>query len=113
MISDIQVINHNYIIRIVVFSVFLFKNLKNNVELYESEVRNFLKNRISADFKIQQFSDISQIDRRDMAIDRILKDDQKSDITSLIVVTIKTSLKEVNIQVDLDNEEKYDLFLMG
>ncbi len=114
MSIDIHIINHNYIVRLVIFSVLLFKNLKGNIVSYESEVKKFLNKRIpDIDFKIYFFSDISLSDKRDMTIDRILNEDPRSDLTSLVVVNIKTSLKEVNIQLDLDNEEKYELFLKG
>ncbi len=111
---DIQTINLNYIVRIIILSLFIFKSDKLNLDLYESKVKKFLNKRASnIYFKISNFSDIPTSDKREMKIDSILDSDPRSDLSNLIVVNIKTALKEVYIQIDLGNEEKYNLFLYG
>lgn len=111
---DFQKINHNYIIRTVIFSAFLYKSDLKNKEIYQSNIQKFISNKlpkinISIIFPI----DISKDESRNLILDKILYDSEESNISKLIVLTFKTPLKEVSIQIDLDNQEKYELFLYG
>ena len=49
---DYQKIHHNFITRIVIFSVFLYKNLRRQEKVYENSVRSFLRKRISQDIEL-------------------------------------------------------------
>jgi hypothetical protein len=113
MSLDINTIQHNYIIRMVVFSLFLHKGDLNDRELFTKRVQNFLKTKIPSilsSLKIS-FPPISKEDRRLMVIDKILYEDQN--LLDLVVVTFSTPLKLVNLQVDLSDWEKWESFLNG
>lgn len=97
--------------RIVIFSIFLYKGDISNRELYDRKVQRFLKSKIPSilsTFKIS-FPLISKEDRRLMSIDKILYDDKN--LLDLIVVTFSTPLKSVNLQIDLSDEDKWEIFL--
>lgn len=110
---DLNTIQHNYIIRIVVFSIFLHKNDIGNKDLFVRNVERFLTSKIPSilsSFKIS-FPPISKEDRRLMVIDKILYDDKN--LLDLIVVSFSTPLKLVNLQIDISDEEKWENFLLG
>jgi len=53
---------------------------------------------------------MSKEDQRESLIDGILNDDNISYL-NLVVVQFKTSYKSVSLQIDLNQEDKYDQYL--
>lgn len=110
---DINTIQHNYIMRMVVFSIFLHKVNINDRELFVKKVQRFLKSRIPSvlsSLKIS-FPPISKEDKRVMVIDKILYEDKN--LLDFVVVSFSTPLKMVNLQIDISDEEKWENFLIG
>ena len=109
---DIQQINHNYVTRMVIFSVFLFKNHRKEEKAYQIMITNFLRRKVGykIDLKIECGPKFSLEDQRELVIENLLNDEE-FDHMKLVVATFKTALKEVNIQIDLNKEEKYEHYL--
>ena len=110
---DAQIINHNYVTRMVVFSIFLFKNYRKEEAVYFQMINNFLKKKIGykIDLSIECGPKFALEDSRDILIENILNDDDDFDHMNLVVATFKTALKEVNMQIDLNKEDKYENYL--
>lgn len=109
---DAQLINHNFVIRMVIFAVFLFKNYRKEELIYSGMINNFLKKKISLkiNLTIECGPKLAIKDSRDILIENILNEED-FDHMNLVVATFKTGLKEVNIQIDLNREEKYENYL--
>jgi hypothetical protein len=109
---DVQLINHNYITRIVIFSVFLFKKYRKDEKIYEKMVSNFIfkKTRYSINIKLETGPKFPLEEQRNILLDSLLNDDDIYNL-NLIVVHYKTPLKEVSMQIDLNNKYKYEEYL--
>jgi hypothetical protein len=109
---DINEIYHQYIIRIVIFSLFLYKRHIKQTNIYKLSVLNFTKRRIP--WKINLIIDtglrLSKEDEREIALEEILNN-VESDYLSIVTVTFTTPLKEVTMEIDLKDESKYQNFL--
>lgn len=110
---DYQKIYHNFITRLVIFSVFLYKDLRREEEIYNQAVLSFLKKRIPHDINLylEVGPKMTKEEERDLAISIILDNEEEKGILNLVVIKFKTGLKEVTLQVDLDKEEKYENYL--
>jgi len=109
---DVQQINHNHITRMVIFSIFLFKKYRKEENVYYQMINNFLRRKVgySIDLKIECGPKFSIEDQRELVIDNLLNQEE-FDHMNLVVAQFKTALKEVNIQIDLNQEEKYESYL--
>jgi len=109
---DVQEIKHNYIVRMVIFSVFLFKQYRKEERVYLQMISNFLRRKVgySIELSIECGPKMSKEDQRESLIDGILNDDNISYL-NLVVVQFKTSYKSVSLQIDLNQEDKYDQYL--
>lgn len=108
---DFQEINHNYITRLVVFSIFLFKEKRRVEPEYFYLINNFLKKRVGdIGLHIEVGPKMDLEDQRDKRIESLL-DDTDSDFLNLVVVQFKTGLKEVVLQINLNHEDRYESYL--
>jgi len=107
---EINEIYHNYIIRIVIFSLFTYKGLLRQPQVYKQSVHSFTKKRIP--WKINLFIDtgpnISLQEEREILINELLYGVENE---KKVRVTFTTPLKEITIEVDLRDESKYERFL--
>ncbi len=111
---DIQKINNNYIIRMVVFAAFLYKSDIKDHSTYKKNIQEFILKKIhNINLRIHFPIDIPKEESRNIILDKILYDSDESNLSELVVFRFKTSEKEVNLQIDLGNQEKYELFLYG
>jgi hypothetical protein len=96
----------------VIFSIFLFKKYRKEENVYNQMINNFLRRKIgySIDLKIECGPKFSLEDQRELVIENILNDED-FDHMNLIVAQFKTALKEVNMQINLNKEEKYEHYL--
>ncbi len=111
---DVQRINHNYVTRMVIYAIFLFKNYRKDENAYHQMILNFVRRKIgyNIDLKIEVGPKLSLEDQRESVIDNLLND-VDVDLMNLVVVKFKTGDKEANIQINLNNEEKYEEYLYG
>jgi len=102
---DIQIINHNYIQRLLIFSVFLYKRYRGQPEIYYYHIQGFLDKKLP--FKVDYQMDIPLLsleDRRDLSLNSILGEEVEP---YLINIHFKTGWKDSTIYVDLNKEEEY------
>jgi hypothetical protein len=109
---DINEIYHNYIIKIVIFALFLYKRQIRQPNVYKVSVMRFTIKRLP--WKINLVIDtgikLDKEDERDLIIDEILNGIE-SDYLSTVTVTFTTPLKETTMLIDLSDERKYEEYL--
>jgi hypothetical protein len=109
---DINEIYHNYIIKIVIFALFLYKRQIRQPNVYKISVMRFTIKRLP--WKINLIIDtgikLNKEDERDLIIDEILNGIE-SDYLSTVTVTFTTPLKETTMLIDLSDERKYEEYL--
>lgn len=109
---EINEIYHNYIIKIVIFAVFLYKNMIRQPSTYKLTVLSFVKKRIpwNINLKIDTGIRLDKDEEREIILKELL-DDIKSDYLTNVVVTFNTPIKEVTMDIDLSDENKYEDYL--
>lgn len=109
---DINEIYHNYIVRVVIFSLFTFKRQIRQPNVYKLSVLSFIKKRLP--WKINLVIDtgikLTKEDERDIILQEIL-DGIETNYLSIISVTFTTPLKETTMSIDLKDEKKYEEYL--
>jgi hypothetical protein len=109
---DINEVYHNYIVRIVIFALFTFKRQIRQPNVYKISVIYFTIKRLP--WKINLVIDtglkLDKEDEREILLEEILNG-VESDYLSIVTVTFSTPLKEVTMNIDLSDEEKYQNFL--
>lgn len=109
---DINEVYHNYIVRVVIFSLFTYKRIVRQPGVYKQSVMSFVSKRVA--WKINLVIDpgikMSKDEEREIVLNELL-DGVESDYLSTVTVTFTTPLKEITIEVDLKDEEKYQNFL--
>ena len=109
---EIIEIYHNYILKIVIFSLFTYKGLIRQPNVYKQSVLSFTKKRLpwKINLSIDTGLKLGKEDERDILLEEILNG-VESDYQSFVTVKFTTPLKETTIEVDLKNEGKYFNFL--
>ena len=109
---DVQKINHNYVTRMVIFSIFLFKNYRKEESAYFQMINNFLKRKVgyNINLEIEVGPKISLQEQRESLIQGLLNGEEVANL-NLVVVKFKTALKEAQIQINLNEEDKYEEYL--
>lgn len=115
MRSDINEVNHYYIMKLVILSIFLFKRQIRNRTLYENSVHNFIKKRIiwDIDFHMEPI-EIDKSNDRDSIINALINKDKSDwDNNPIHFVNIKfnTPLKRIEMSIDTRDEDKYEKFI--
>ena len=109
---DINEIYHNYIVRVVIFALFLHKAQIRQPNVYKISVITFTIKRLP--WKINLVIDtglkLDKEDEREILLEEILNG-VESDYLSIVTVTFSTPLKEVTMNIDLSDEEKYSHYL--
>jgi hypothetical protein len=111
---EINEIYHNYIIRVVIFSLFTYKRLIRQPQVYKQSVYSFTKKRIpwKINLVIDTGPNIPLQEEREMLINELLEGVENKIMTT-VIVTFMTPLKEVTLEIDLRDEVKYEEFLYG
>ena len=109
---DINEIYHQYIIKVVIFSVFLYRRQIRQPNVFKLSVLGFTKKRLpwKINLKIDTGLKLDKEDEREILLEEILNG-VESDYLSFVTVTFTTPLKETTIEIDLKDEEKYQSFL--
>lgn len=110
---NIQEVNHNHVTRLVIFSAFLYKEMRKHEKAYLDSMKRFLKAKIpyNIELSIDVGPKMAIEDQRDKIIECIFDPSNNDSYLNLVVVSFKTGLKSVNIQINLDNEDKYESYL--
>jgi hypothetical protein len=100
---------HNYMVKLVIFTVFLFKSKRGDEERYLFLITEFIRKRINSDLKIEL--DVGPKrniqDERDIYIESILSPTDEIKNLNLILVSFTTNMGKITLQIDLNKEEKY------
>jgi hypothetical protein len=109
---DINEIYHQYIVKIVIFSVFLYRRQIRQPNVFKLSVIGFTKKRLpwKINLKIDTGLKLDKEDEREILLEEILNG-VESDYLSFVTVTFTTPLKETTMEIDLKDEEKYQSFL--
>jgi len=109
---DINEIHHQYIIRVIIFALFLYKRQIRQPSVYRQSVLSFVNKRLA--WKIHLYVDtgapMKKEDERDIILDELLNGIESEEI-SKVKIKFTSPLKEVSMEIDLKNEGKYQEFL--
>lgn len=109
---DVNEIYHNYIVRVVIFSLFTYKRLVRQPNVFTQSVLSFTKKRLpwKINLKIDTGVMMSKGEEREVLLNELLEG-VESNYLSVVTVSFRTPLKETTIEVDLKDEERYQYFL--
>lgn len=109
---EINEIYHNYIIRIVIFSLFTFKGQIRQPNVYKMSVLSFVKRRLPwpINLKVDTGIQLTKGEQRELLLDEILLGIESDELTT-VTVTFTTPLKTTQFSIDLRSEDKYQSFL--
>ena len=109
---DVNEMYHQYIVRVVIFSLFLFKGQLRQPNVYKFSVIGFVKRRLpwKINLSIDTGLELDKEDQRDIILEELLND-VETDYMASVTVTFTTPLKETTMTIDLRDEEKYQKFL--
>jgi hypothetical protein len=106
---DVNQIYHNYIVRIVIFALFLYKRQIRQPSVYKLSVLTFVRRRLP--WKINLVIDtgikLDKEEEREIILQELL-DGVEADYLGIVTVTFNTPLKETTMEIDLKNESKYE-----
>lgn len=109
---DINKVYHQYILRMVIFSLFLFKRQIRQPNIFSLSVIRFINRRLP--WKINLIIDtgvrVDKEEERDIFLEQLLNS-VESDYLSEVTVSFATPLKEVTMKIDLRDESKYEKYL--
>lgn len=114
MEMNINKVYHNYIIKIVIFSIFLYKRNFRQPTLYKTLVNSFLKKRLpwEIDLDIDTGERLTQQQERELFLVQIL-DDIEIDYLNNVIVTFRTPMKRISFDINLKKEEKYMKYIFS
>jgi hypothetical protein len=109
---DISEVYHQYITRIVIFALFTFKGQIKQPNVYKLSVLAFVKRRLpwKINLSIDTGIKLNKDEEREIALAEIL-DNVESDYMTVINVSFTTPSKQVTMEIDLSDEEKYIKYL--
>lgn len=109
---SINKVYHQYIIKVVIFSLFLYKGQIRQPNVYRMSVMAFVKKRLpwNINMKIDTGIRLDKHDERNLILDQILEG-LKTDYLTKVTVTFNTPLKDVTLEIDLSDEAKYEKFI--
>jgi predicted membrane-bound spermidine synthase len=109
---DINEVYHIYIIKIVIFALFLFKRQIRQPSAYKQSVLGYVAKRLP--WKIYLYIDTGQRlpkeEERELLLEELL-DGVESDYMSYVIVRFTTPLKHTVLEVCLKDEERYEKLL--
>lgn len=109
---DVNQVYHQYITRIVIFSLFLFKRQLRQPNVYKQSVLTYVNRRLAwkINLSIDTGEKLDKQSERDILLDELLNG-VESDYLTYVTVTYTTPLKETVMEINLRDESKYEKFL--
>lgn len=109
---DINEVYHNYIVRVVIFSLFLYKRQIRQPGVFKLSVLAFIKKRVPWNIYliIDTGIPLEKDEERQVLLSELL-DGVESDWMWQVTVTFTTPLKETTLKIDLKDEGKYEDYL--
>jgi hypothetical protein len=111
---DVNQVYHQYITRIVIFSLFLFKRQLRQPGVYKQSVLTYVNRRLpwKIHLSIDTGEKLDKQSERDILLDELLNG-VESDYLTYVTVTYTTPLKETVMEINLRDESKYEKFIYG
>jgi hypothetical protein len=111
---DVNQVYHQYITRIVIFSLFLFKRQLRQPAVYKQSVLSYVNRRLAwkINLSIDTGEKLDKQSERDILLDELLNG-VESDYLTYVTVTYTTPLKETVMEINLRDESKYEKFIYG
>ena len=111
---DINEVNHNYITKVVIFAIFLFKGQIRQPNVYKMSVISYVSKRLpwKINLRINTGERLSKEDERDILLDELLNG-VENDYLSYVLITFATPLKETIMEINIKDEKKYEKFIYG
>jgi hypothetical protein len=111
---DVNQVYHQYITRIVIFSLFLFKRQLRQPAVYKQSVLSYVNRRLAwkINLSIDTGEKLDKQSERDLLLDELLNG-VESDYLTYVTVTYTTPLKETVMEINLRDESKYEKFIYG
>lgn len=111
---DINEVYHNYITKIVIFAIFLYKRQHRQPLVYKQSVLSFVDKRLPWKIKLN-ISIIEKYDlreKRGLILNNLLNG-ENNDVSPIITISFITPLKEMNMEIDITDEKKYEKYIYG
>jgi len=111
---DINEVNHNYITKVVIFAIFLFRKQIRQPNVYKMSVINYVSKRLpwKINLRIDAGERLNKEDERDLLLDELLNG-VENDYLSYVLITFTTPLKETIMEINIKDEKKYEKFIYG
>ena len=106
---DINRIQHQYIKRLVIFTLFLYKRQTRDPNIFKISVYTYIKKGLKLDIELYIELDKDDIKEHRKKILLNILDDIKTPLN--IHIKFKTPLKNVEMIIDLNNKNMYENFL--
>ena len=109
---DINEVYHQYITKVVIFAIFLFKRQIRQPNVYKMSVQTYVNKRLpwKINLRIDAGERLNKEDERDLLLDELLNG-VESDYLSYFLITFSTPLKETIMEIIIKDEKKYEKFL--
>ena len=109
---DINEVYHQYITKVVIFAIFLFKRQIRQPNVYKMSVQTYVNKRLpwKINLRIDAGERLNKEDERDLLLDELLNG-VENDYLSYVLITFSTPLKETIMEINIKDENKYEKFL--
>ena len=109
---DINEVYHQYITKVVIFAIFLFKRQIRQPNVYNMSVQTYVNKRLpwKINLRIDAGERLNKEDERDLLLYELLNG-VESDYLSYVLITFSTPLKETIMEINIKDEKKYEKFL--
>ena len=111
---DINEVYHQYITKVVIFAIFLFKRQIRQPNVYKMSVQTYVNKRLpwKINLRIDAGERLNKEDERDLLLDELLNG-VENDYLSYVLITFSTPLKETIMEINIKDEKKYEKFIYG
>ena len=117
MKMELSEINHNYVTRVIVYSLFLHMEHRKDKETYLTKVKEFLLSRFRSDLSLTM--DVGPVlSSREELVDKIerykgMREEDESMDSNIVTVSFATGFKKMKLEINLFEPEKYEMYLYG
>ena len=111
---DMNELYHNYITKVVIFALFLYKGQLRQPNVYRQSVGAFVAKRLPWKIKLRVETYEEWIDKditRDLLLDELLDGKETPDELWSVGVRFTTPLKETLMEINLRDEARYEKYL--
>jgi hypothetical protein len=112
MEMNMNYVYHKYIMKVILFGIFLYKGKIRKRDKFEKDVKDFVEKRLpwKVGLVIDTGKKLPKAEERTILIDSILNGIETNYLSS-VMISFTTPLKRVIMLVDLKQEEKYEKFI--